>query len=134
MTNVIMTTFEQPSTACFGLVVVLFATAISPLPLAAQQSTSLRATPEQVSSAFLLRPERLPLVQSTSATAWQTSSPTRGALIGGGIGLVLSSVAILLYVQGTDPGNYSGPVVPIVVSATVVGALIGAAIGARGPE
>jgi hypothetical protein len=110
-------------------VALVLASSISPGSLEAQHTQSLRATPEQLTSAILLRPEMSRGADPTPAI-WRQSSTTRGALIGGGIGLVLSAVAVVLYVEGTDPGNYSGPVLPFIAGATALGAVIGAAIGA----
>ena len=112
------------------LMAILVAVVMLSAELSAQQDPSLRATPQHLSSALLLKSQPAQAPVSLSAAIWRTSPTTRGALIVGGIGLVLSSVAMLLYVEATDPGNHSGPVIPIVVGTTAVGAVIGAAIGA----
>lgn len=57
------------------------------------------------------------------------SPTTKGLLIGGGVGLAASLLAVVLYVEGTDPGNYTGAG-RVVLGATALGAVIGAAIGA----
>lgn len=70
--------------------------------------------------------------QANSVTKTPLAGPAgRGALIGGAAGLAISALLTVLYVESTDPGNYSGPVLPILVSGSLVGAVIGAAIGAR---
>jgi len=103
---------------------------LPPELLAAQQAPSLRVTPRQLSSETLAWRAPPRDAKPLPGLAWRPRATTRGALIGGGVGLVLSALALVLYVEGTDPGNYSGPVVPIIAGATALGAVIGAAIGA----
>jgi hypothetical protein len=57
------------------------------------------------------------------------SPVTKGALLGGGIGLGVSALLTLLYIESTDSGNDSGAGRAIVIG-TALGAVIGAAIGA----
>jgi len=54
---------------------------------------------------------------------------TKGIVIGGAIGLAVSTLALVLYKASTEPGS-NGQAVPIVIGATAVGAIVGAAIGA----
>ena len=77
-------------------------------------------------------PQSLSSTERVVARGLMPANPTtRGALIGGAAGLAISAILTVIYVESTDPGNYSGSVLPIIVGTGAVGAVIGAAIGAR---
>lgn len=107
--------------------VILVALAAFNGPLSAQDI--IRPAPSTFNSPVLYidtRTDPAPLNESLRRAMSPTS---KGLLLGGGIGLAASALAVFLYVEGTDPGNYTGAV-PIVIGGTALGAVIGAAIGA----
>ncbi len=109
-----------------ALLLVLVAT---PLGVAGAQQATLRPSPAALSSDVVAPLEAHQATPLLAPTRRQMGPITKGLVIGGAAGLALSTLMTVLYVEGTDPGNYSG-VVPIVIGATALGAVVGAAIGA----
>ena len=89
----------------------------------------LHPTPSTFSSPVLWvdRPADRPALNESLRRAMGPTS--KGLLIGGGIGLAVSALAVIVLTDAIDPGNYSGTA-PIIIGGTALGAIIGAAIGA----
>lgn len=112
------------------LVWLLVAIGVQVGPVAAQGHIPLRPGANAFRSVLLQRGTVDSPSGPMNAIQALPSKTGRGAVVGGAVGLLLSSLAVVLYVESTDAGNYSGPVIPIVVAATAVGAVVGAAVGA----
>jgi hypothetical protein len=97
------------------------------------QTARIRVEPASMASPLVTAPRVRATERRNLATSGipRSGAITRGTLIGGTIGLVVSAVATVLYVESTDGSNYTGPMLGLVVGTTAVGALVGAAIGAR---
>ncbi len=112
------------------LIAIALVLVSTPAGVAGAQLPSLRPTPATFSTAMAISRESRPATHLLAPTRRQMGPTTKGLVIGGAAGLVLSTLATVLYVESTDPGNYSGAVVPIVIGATALGAVVGAAVGA----
>lgn len=107
----------------------LLVAALGPVVTLKAQAPSLRVSTPALQSE-ISRVTRASIASTHERAARRGMSPTtKGAVIGGGIGLGVSVLLTLLYIESTDSGNDSGAGRAIVIG-TALGAVIGAAIGA----
>lgn len=103
--------------------------AVAPTATIAAQAPSLRVSTPALQSE-ISRVTRANIDAAQQRDVRRGMSPvTKGALLGGGIGLGVSALLTLLYIESADSGNDSG-VGRAIVIGTALGAVIGAAIGA----